>query len=114
MSLIDNLPVPSGEFLVNIKEVKAEEGQDAIFECVLSNPLPSITWMGGDTLLDSGGKYHISVSEDRLIHRLAVKGCEPGDKGVYKAIAGSQSSSASLIVQGETNRQTWLLTVWTI
>ncbi|XP_023689392.2 immunoglobulin-like and fibronectin type III domain-containing protein 1 isoform X1 [Paramormyrops kingsleyae] len=99
------LKLPSGEFLANIKEVKAEEGQDAIFECVLSNPLPSITWMGGDTRLDSGGKYHISVSEDQLIHRLVVKGCKPGDKGVYKAIAGSQSSSASLIVQGGSTTQ---------
>uniref|UniRef100_A0A8C4DXS5 Immunoglobulin like and fibronectin type III domain containing 1, tandem duplicate 2 n=1 Tax=Dicentrarchus labrax TaxID=13489 RepID=A0A8C4DXS5_DICLA len=83
-----------------IKDVKAFENEDATFQCVLSTPLNRITWSKQDSSLEHGDKYEITVSEDKLIHTLRVKGCEMADKGAYYAIAGIASSSASLTVEG--------------
>nr|XP_055068172.1 immunoglobulin-like and fibronectin type III domain-containing protein 1 [Misgurnus anguillicaudatus] len=90
--------IPMVDFLVKIQEVKAIEREDAIFECVLSAPLPKISWMGKNTQLVHGEKYDISVSEDMLIHRLVVKDCMQVDKGIYAAVAGMKSCNAWLIV----------------
>ncbi|XP_056607027.1 immunoglobulin-like and fibronectin type III domain-containing protein 1 [Triplophysa dalaica] len=91
--------IPPVDFLVKIQEVKAIEREDAVFECVLSAPLPKITWMGKSTPLVQGEKYDISVSEDMLIHRLVVMDCMQVDKGIYAAVAGIKSCNAWLIVE---------------
>uniref|UniRef100_A0AAY4E505 Ig-like domain-containing protein n=1 Tax=Denticeps clupeoides TaxID=299321 RepID=A0AAY4E505_9TELE len=93
--------VPPVEFLVKIQEVKAEEREDALFECVLSLPLNEIGWSLKNTPLESGEKYEIRASEDKLIHRLLVKDCMPVDAGIYTAIAGIKSCSAWLIVEAD-------------
>lgn len=95
--------VPSVEFTSKIKNVKAVEGEDAVFECVLSTPLNSITWSKDDSSLDDDDKYEITVSEDKLTHTLKVQDCDIADSGTYYAIAGITSSSASLSVQGGTS-----------
>lgn len=95
------LPVPAVEFTDKLKDVKAVETDDAVFQCVLSTPLNSITWSKDDSSLESGDKYEISVSEDRLTHTLRVKDCEVADAGRYYAIAGLTSSSSSLAVKGK-------------
>lgn len=86
---------------MKIQEVKAIEREDALFECVLSHPLGRIGWTYKNTPLEDGEKYTISVSEDRLIHKLLVKDCMQLDKGIYTAIAGIKTCSAWLIVEGE-------------
>lgn len=93
--------MPAVEFTDKLKDVKAVETEDAVFQCVLSTPLNSITWSKDDSSLESGDKYEISVSEDRLTHTLRVKDCEVADAGRYYAIAGLTSSSASLAVKGK-------------
>lgn len=93
-------PVPNVEFLVKIEDVKAEEREDAVFECLLSQPLKKITWKGKNIPLEQGDKFDILVSEDMLIHTLVVKDCMPLDKGIYAAVAGMASCSAWLIVEG--------------
>lgn len=93
-------PVPNVEFLVKIQDVKAEEREDAVFECVVSQPLKKIMWKGKNIPLEQGEKYDIIVSEDMLIHTLVVKDCMPLDKGIYAATAGLASCSAWLIVEG--------------
>ncbi len=95
--------MPSVEFVTKIKDVKTAECEDAIFECVLSTPLNTITWSKQDSSLEHGDKYEITVSEDKLTHTLRVKDCELTDKGAYYAIAGITSSSASLTVKGGTS-----------
>ncbi|XP_067316389.1 immunoglobulin-like and fibronectin type III domain-containing protein 1 [Pseudorasbora parva] len=90
--------IPAADFLVKIQEVKAIEREDAMFECVLSAPLPKISWMSKNVPLEHGEKYDISVSEDMLIHRLVVKDCMQVDKGIYAAVAGMKSCNAWLIV----------------
>ncbi|KAJ0068679.1 hypothetical protein NL108_010329 [Boleophthalmus pectinirostris] len=77
--------VPGVEFLVKIQDVHAEEREDAIFECVLSQPMSKITWMGNNKPLEQGEKFDIMVSEDMLIHSLLVKDCFALDKGIYVA-----------------------------
>lgn len=86
---------------MKIQEVKAKEREDAVFECVLSNPFSKILWFGKNVLLEQGDKYDIEVSEDKLIHRLVVKDCMVVDKGIYSACAGIKFCNAWLIVEGE-------------
>lgn len=95
------------DFLVKLQEVKAMEREDAVFECVLSNPFSKISWFGKNAPLETGEKYDIEVSEDKLIHRLVVKDCMMVDKGIYSAVAGIKSCNAWLVVEG----QYWFPTV---
>lgn len=90
------------DFVIKIQEVQAEEGEDALFECVLTHPVPGITWMGKGSTLEDGEKYSISVSDHKLIHRLLVKDCMQLDRGIYSAAAGTTSCSAWLVVTGNT------------
>uniref|UniRef100_A0A672F8B1 Immunoglobulin like and fibronectin type III domain containing 1, tandem duplicate 2 n=1 Tax=Salarias fasciatus TaxID=181472 RepID=A0A672F8B1_SALFA len=97
--LSTDFQVPAVEFTAKIKNAKVVEGQDAVFQCVLSTPLHRISWSKDDSSLEHGGRHEITVSEDKLIHTLTIKGCEIADKGTYHAIAGIMSSSASLDVE---------------
>lgn len=89
-----------------LKHAKVVEGQDAVFEGVFSGPVPQITWCANDISIEHGDKYNITVSEDKLTHRLLVKNCKKEDKGVYTAIAGIKSSRATLAVDGKSSRRT--------
>ncbi|TMS19754.1 Immunoglobulin-like and fibronectin type III domain-containing protein 1 [Larimichthys crocea] len=101
-----DLKLPPIEFLVKIEDVKAEEREDAVFECVISQPMKKITWKGKNTVLEQGDKFDILVSEDMLIHSLVVKDCMPLDKGIYAAVAGMASCSAWLIVEVDNDPNT--------
>lgn len=89
------------EFDGKLKDVKVVEGQDAMFEGVFSGPVSQITWCVNDISVEHGDKYNITVSEDKLTHRLVVKNCKKEDNGVYTAIAGIKSSRATLAVNGK-------------
>ncbi|XP_041639537.1 immunoglobulin-like and fibronectin type III domain-containing protein 1 [Cheilinus undulatus] len=102
--LSTDFQVPAVEFTTKIKDVKAVENEDAIFQCVLSTPLNRINWSTKDSSLENGEKYEITVSEDKLIHTLRVKDCGMADNGAYYAIAGITSSSASLTVEADPNK----------
>ncbi|KAL7833030.1 hypothetical protein SRHO_G00300480 [Serrasalmus rhombeus] len=93
--------IPQVDFLVKIQEVKAIEREDAVFECVLSNPFSKILWVGKNVPLEQGEKYDITVSEDKLIHKLVVKDCMQVDKGIYAAVAGIKSCNAWLLVEAD-------------
>lgn len=93
--------VPEVDFAVKIKEVKAEEREDALFQCVLTAPMSEIKWYGKSALLTHGEKYEIIVSEDKLIHKLIVRDCRPLDGGIYAAVAGIKSCNAFLVVEGK-------------
>ncbi|KTG32989.1 hypothetical protein cypCar_00006995 [Cyprinus carpio] len=92
-------PVPDVEFNTTLKDTKVIEGRDAVFECALSDPVPQITWCANDISVEHGKKYNITVSEDKHVHKLAVKNCTEEDKGVYTAIAGLRSSQGTLNVE---------------
>ncbi|KAM8914641.1 immunoglobulin-like and fibronectin type III domain-containing protein 1 [Spinachia spinachia] len=101
--LSTDFQVPAVEFIATVKDVKASESEDAIFQCVLSTPLSRITWSKQDSSLAHGDKYEITVSEDKLIHTLRVKNSNKDDNGAYYAIAGIRSSCASLKVEADLN-----------
>ena len=92
--------VPNVDFLVKIQEVTALEREDAVFECVVSQPMTNLKWTMKNAPLEQGEKYDIEVSEDMLIHTLVVKDCKQLDKGIYAAAAGMNSCCAWLIVEG--------------
>ncbi|XP_056129387.1 immunoglobulin-like and fibronectin type III domain-containing protein 1 [Lampris incognitus] len=91
--------VPSVDFAVKMLEVKAEERQDALFQCVLTAPLDELKWFGKNAPLINDEKHEIIVSEDKLIHKLIVRDCMPLDAGIYAAVAGIKSCNAWLIVE---------------
>ncbi|XP_044031649.1 immunoglobulin-like and fibronectin type III domain-containing protein 1 [Siniperca chuatsi] len=93
--------LPTVDFLVKIQDVKAEEREDAVFECVISHPQKKLTWMGKNVALEQGDKFDITVSQDMLIHTLVVKDCKLLDKGIYAAVAGLKSCSAWLVVEAD-------------
>uniref|UniRef100_A0A3Q3NDF0 Immunoglobulin-like and fibronectin type III domain-containing protein 1 n=1 Tax=Labrus bergylta TaxID=56723 RepID=A0A3Q3NDF0_9LABR len=97
---VEEANVLTTDFQAKIKNVKAFEREDAIFQCVLSTPLNRITWSKQDSSLENEDKYEVTVSEDKLIHTLRVKNCGMADNGTFYAIAGITSSSASLTVEG--------------
>ncbi|KAJ0023107.1 hypothetical protein NQD34_003006, partial [Periophthalmus magnuspinnatus] len=97
--LTTDFKVPAVEFEAQLKDVKAVESEDAVFQCVLSTPLNRITWSSEKGSLDNEDKYEITVSEDMLTHTLKVKNCDLKDTGAYYAIAGITSSKASLTVE---------------
>lgn len=94
------LSVPFVDINAKIKDAAAVESEDVIFQCTLSTPLNTITWSKENESLDDGDKYEITVSEDKFVHTLRVKDCDPADEGKYYATAGLTSSSASLTVKG--------------
>lgn len=89
------------EFVVKIEEVKAEEREDALFECLLTHPVSNITWMGNGNVIQDGEKYSVSVSDHKLIHRLVIRDCLQGDRGIYSAVVGKRTCSAWLMVEGK-------------
>ncbi|XP_034440429.1 immunoglobulin-like and fibronectin type III domain-containing protein 1 [Hippoglossus hippoglossus] len=99
--LTTDFQVPDVKFVAKIKDAKAVESEDAVFQCVLSTPLNRITWSKQDASLEHGDKYEITVSEDKLTHTLRVKDCAMADNGKYYAIVGITSSSAALTVEAD-------------
>uniref|UniRef100_A0A672ZHI0 Immunoglobulin like and fibronectin type III domain containing 1, tandem duplicate 1 n=1 Tax=Sphaeramia orbicularis TaxID=375764 RepID=A0A672ZHI0_9TELE len=96
-----NFKVPEVDFAVKIQEVKAEERGDAMFQCVLTAPFEGLKWCGKSAPLTASEKFEISVSEDKLIHKLIVRDCMPLDAGIYAAVAGIKSCNAWLIVEAD-------------
>ncbi|KAM6924463.1 immunoglobulin-like and fibronectin type III domain-containing protein 1 [Xenentodon cancila] len=97
--LVKELKLSNVDFVVKIQEIKAQENEDALFECVLTHPLPRITWMRKGVVVEEGRKYSIIVSEDKLTHSLLIKDCNMMDKSIYSAVAGITSCSAWLVVE---------------
>lgn len=77
-----------------------QEQDSALFECVLTHPLPEVTWKGNGKVLEDGEKYSITVSDHKLIHRMLVKDSTQLDKAIYSATAGGTSCHAWLTVDG--------------
>lgn len=101
------------EFVVKIEEVKVQESEDALFECVLTHPVSNITWMGNGNIIQDGGKYSVNVSDHQLIHRLMVRDCQQADRGIYSAVVGKSTCSAWLLVQGKLISHTApIISIW--
>ncbi|XP_077368711.1 immunoglobulin-like and fibronectin type III domain-containing protein 1 isoform X2 [Festucalex cinctus] len=93
--------VPNLDFVVKFQEAVTEEKDTALFECVLTHPVPKITWMSNGNVLEDSDKYQISVSDHKMIHRLLIQDCSDQDKGVYSAVVGGVSCNAALDVEAD-------------
>nr|NP_001014339.1 immunoglobulin-like and fibronectin type III domain-containing protein 1.1 [Danio rerio]AAH91997.1 Zgc:113358 [Danio rerio] len=93
--------IPPVDFALKIKEVTAQEREDALFECVLTQPMNEIVWTLKNVPISNSEKYEITSTEDKLIHRLKIIDCMPLDAGIYAAIAGIKSCNAWLIVEAD-------------
>uniref|UniRef100_A0A3P8WFL3 Immunoglobulin like and fibronectin type III domain containing 1, tandem duplicate 1 n=1 Tax=Cynoglossus semilaevis TaxID=244447 RepID=A0A3P8WFL3_CYNSE len=93
--------VPEVDFAVKIQEVKAEEREDALFQCVLTAPMTEVKWFGKNAPLSNSDKHEIIVSEDKLIHKLIIRDCLPLDAGIYATVAGIKSCNAWLVVEAD-------------
>ncbi|XP_060701006.1 immunoglobulin-like and fibronectin type III domain-containing protein 1 [Hemiscyllium ocellatum] len=91
---INLIPV---DFIHKLQDVKCKEGEDAIFECTISLPLPA-EWSYKKIPLENSDKYEMKVSPDGLTQRLIIKNVHHVDKGVYIISAGAGYSSAYLSV----------------
>ncbi|GCC32137.1 hypothetical protein chiPu_0010597, partial [Chiloscyllium punctatum] len=85
------------DFIHKLQDVKCKEGEDAIFECTISLPLPA-EWSYKKIPLENNDKYEIKVSPDGLTQSLIIKNVHHVDKGVYIISAGAGYSSAYLSV----------------
>ncbi|XP_043572761.1 immunoglobulin-like and fibronectin type III domain-containing protein 1 [Chiloscyllium plagiosum] len=85
------------DFIHKLQDVKCKEGEDAIFECTISLPLPA-EWSYKKIPLENSDKYEIKVSPDGLTQSLIIKNIHHVDKGVYIISAGAGYSSAYLSV----------------
>ncbi|XP_041860180.1 immunoglobulin-like and fibronectin type III domain-containing protein 1 [Melanotaenia boesemani] len=101
--LLTEFKLSNVDFVIKIQEITVQERDHALFECVLTHPLPKITWMKKGVVLEDGEKYGITVSDQKLIHRLLIKDCNKLDKAIYSAVAGITSCSAWLVVEDESN-----------
>ncbi|CAK6957561.1 immunoglobulin-like and fibronectin type III domain-containing protein 1 [Scomber scombrus] len=101
--LLKEFKLSNVDFVVKIQEINVEVGEDALFECVLTHPLPRVTWMRKGSVLEDGEKYNITVSDHKLIHKLLIRDCKQQDKGIYSAVAGITSCNAWLVVEVESN-----------
>ncbi|XP_029689550.1 immunoglobulin-like and fibronectin type III domain-containing protein 1 [Takifugu rubripes] len=100
-SFLPECKLSNVEFVVKIEEVKAQESEEALFECVLTHPVSNITWMGNGSVIQDGAKYSVNVSDHQLIHRLMVRDCQQEDRGIYSAVVGKRTCSAWLLVEAE-------------
>ncbi|KAF3690176.1 Immunoglobulin-like and fibronectin type III domain-containing protein 1 [Channa argus] len=96
-----NFKVPEVDFAVKIQEVKAQEREDALFQCVLTAPMNEIKWFFKSAPLSNSEKHEIIVSEDKLVHKLIVRDCIPLDAGIYAAVVGIKSCNAWLVVEAD-------------
>ncbi|KAJ7345582.1 hypothetical protein JRQ81_001532 [Phrynocephalus forsythii] len=86
------------EFRKHIKDIKVVEKKRAVFECEISEPDISVQWMkdGQELQLED----RMKVQRERFVHRLLITSTRMSDSGKYTVVAGGNTSSANLVVEG--------------
>ncbi|XP_052004044.1 titin-like [Xyrauchen texanus] len=87
------------EFTKHIKDIKVTEKKKAVFECELSEPNVTVTWMKDGQELDISERF--KVSTERHVQRLMIQTVCMSDAGEYSVVAGSSVSKAYLTVEGK-------------
>ncbi|XP_074856881.1 titin isoform X4 [Carettochelys insculpta] len=86
------------EFRKHIKDIKVVEKKRAIFECEISEPDVSVQWMKDGQELQLSDR--VKVQRERFVHRLLIPSTKMSDAGQYTVVAGGNTSSANLVVEG--------------
>ncbi|NWT65536.1 TITIN protein, partial [Prunella himalayana] len=86
------------EFRKHIKDIKVVEKKRAIFECEVSEPDIQVQWMKDGQELQIGDR--MKIQREKYVHRLIIASTKMSDAGQYTVVAGGNTSSANLIVEG--------------
>uniref|UniRef100_A0A493TUK4 Ig-like domain-containing protein n=1 Tax=Anas platyrhynchos platyrhynchos TaxID=8840 RepID=A0A493TUK4_ANAPP len=86
------------EFRKHIKDIKVVEKKRAIFECEISEPDIQVQWMKDGQELQIGDR--MKIQRERYVHRLIIPSTRMSDAGQYTVVAGGNTSSANLLVEG--------------
>ncbi|KFP32174.1 Titin, partial [Colius striatus] len=86
------------EFRKHIKDIKVVEKKRAIFECEISEPDIQVQWMKDGQELQIGDR--IKIQREKYVHRLIIPSTRMSDAGQYTVVAGGNTSSANLVVEG--------------
>ncbi|NXA48856.1 TITIN protein, partial [Nothocercus julius] len=86
------------EFRKHIKDIKVVEKKRAIFECEISEPDIHVQWMKDGQELQIGDR--MKIQREKYVHRLIIPSTRMSDAGQYTVVAGGNTSSANLIVEG--------------
>ncbi|NXO20801.1 TITIN protein, partial [Cisticola juncidis] len=86
------------EFRKHIKDIKVVEKKRAIFECEVSEPDIQVQWMKDGQELQIGDR--MKIQREKYVHRLIIPSTRMSDAGQYTVVAGGNTSSANLIVEG--------------
>ncbi|OXB61722.1 hypothetical protein ASZ78_002723 [Callipepla squamata] len=86
------------EFRKHIKDIKVVEKKRAIFECEISEPDVQVQWMKDGQELQIGDR--MKIQREKYVHRLIIPSTRMSDAGQYTVVAGGNTSSANLIVEG--------------
>ncbi|NXE21879.1 TITIN protein, partial [Ardeotis kori] len=86
------------EFRKHIKDIKVVEKKRAIFECEISEPDVQVQWMKNGQELQIGDR--MKIQREKYVHRLIIPSTRMSDAGQYTVVAGGNTSSANLIVEG--------------
>ncbi|XP_060132103.1 immunoglobulin superfamily member 22 isoform X1 [Zootoca vivipara] len=87
------------KFLADLKPLKVNERQTAVFEIRLSKKVPNFAWKFNGRELKRDDKYEIISSEDGLTHTLKIKDVRPSDVGAVTFEAGDLTTQADLSIQ---------------
>ncbi|NXI37962.1 TITIN protein, partial [Galbula dea] len=86
------------EFRKHIKDIKVVEKKRAIFECEVSEPDIHVQWMKDGQELQIGDR--MKIQREKYVHRLIIPSTRMSDAGQYTVVAGGNTSSANLVVEG--------------
>ncbi|KFO13403.1 Titin, partial [Balearica regulorum gibbericeps] len=86
------------EFRKHIKDIKVVEKKRAIFECEISEPDIQVQWMKDGQELQIGDR--MKIQREKYVHRLIIPSTRMSDAGQYTVVAGGNTSSANLVVEG--------------
>ncbi|KAF6361715.1 hypothetical protein mRhiFer1_009942 [Rhinolophus ferrumequinum] len=86
------------EFRKHIKDIKVLEKKRAMFECEVSEPDIIVQWMKDGQELQIADR--IKIQQEKYVHRLLIPSTRMSDAGQYTVVAGGNTSTANLFVEG--------------
>ncbi|XP_055722117.1 obscurin-like isoform X1 [Salvelinus fontinalis] len=84
-------------FKTPLQNLEWDAGEIAILRCEITNPVASVVWSRGDSVLESNNKYQLK--QEGAIVKLIIYNLQGADSGEYICDTGYQKTSSMLTVQ---------------
>nr|XP_023833553.1 obscurin-like [Salvelinus alpinus] len=94
-------------FKTPLQNLEWDAGEIAILRCEITNPVASVVWSRGDSVLESNNKYQLK--QEGAIVKLIIYNLQGADSGEYICDTGYQKTSSMLTVQGRGQDESLLL-----